>query len=455
MNLKHCTCLILGFGKEGKACLSYLLSEGAQYIGIADSALLEGVREQYPQVKKWYLGEGWQESVYDYDVILKSPGIPFHYVSNCSGKISGATQIFLEKHRDKTIAITGTKGKSTSVSLLQHILKTLGVNSLLGGNIGTPPLDMLDTEAEIYILELSSYQLETLGISPRVGVVLNIFPDHLDHHESFEAYRNAKLRIGAFQEEGDVVILPGSKKNEYLPLLSESSTKKYFGDASARAYIREGVFYVCDLSGSEIPLTATTDIPLKGNGILLNACAVIECLLTAEELGLLENINWDAVRLALKTYTPLPHRLQEVVSSNGILFVNDSISTIPEATINALEVYGDSVETLILGGYDRGIPYRILEEYLPSTKVKNIIFFPPAGSRILKEIKENFSESYAHVNFFEVKDMQEAISNAFQHTKPGNACLLSPAAPSFGMFKNFEERGEVFMVLVKAGYEKI
>lgn len=446
---KHNTILILGFGKEGKAALSYLVQEGCQSIAVADKSLDISIAKEFPEVTDWYVGDRWLLFLSSYEVIFRSPGVPLRYLSNYSGTILSSTELFLKRHREKTIGVTGTKGKSTSVSLLHHILQGQGVGSVLGGNIGIPPLSLIDHEADVFILELSSYQLEVVTVSPRIGVLLNLFPDHLDHHGSFEQYKKAKLAIVAFQKEGDVIILPAIYREEFTELLPEASSKKYFANEGSRVYVVDDGLFVRDRDQGKILLCPVSALPLKGKGMAANVCAVLETVLAAEELMLIRKPDWNKVAQSLQSFIPLPHRLQEVCSSRGILFVNDSISTIPEATINALEVYSDKVETLILGGYDRGIPYTVLLEYLPSTSVRNLILIPPAGVRMKDEITSRFSRSYAGITIFEADTMAQAVQLAYQHTSQDKVCLLSPAAPSFGLFRNFEERGEAFMRLVK------
>lgn len=467
MDLKNKKCLILGFGREGKAGLKYLLAQGCSEIAVADQALRQEETLAYPEVHTWFSDERWLGQVDSYDVVYKSPGIPFRYVKNFKGALLSATQIFLEQKRDHTIAITGTKGKSTSATLLYHILKEMGVSVVLGGNIGVPPLDMLEMKADLFILELSSYQLEPISISPKIGVILNIFPDHLDHHESFDAYRKAKARIGAFQRRQDTIILPYGKREDFSSLINEVSLnsdkaekeevqKIYFGSKNTRdssVYLDGTSILIRDIDDggkiNEFVLCEQAETTLRGKGMLDNLCAVLECLFALRKYGHISDIPWDSVRSSLKSFSLLPHRLQEIHSVSGIVFVNDSISTIPEATINAIDVYKDTIETLILGGYDRGIPYTVLYEYLSLTTIKNIFFIPPAGARMKKEIMENFSVLLDKSACIEVPDLQTAVSLAKSSTSQGKVCLLSPAAPSFGPFKNFEERGEVFMNLVR------
>jgi UDP-N-acetylmuramoyl-L-alanine---L-glutamate ligase len=449
MELKNKRCLIMGFGKEGRACLSYLESCGVNTIGVSDQSNIEELKEQYPSVSLWHLGDTWNQSIDLYDVIFKSPGIPSRYVRDFTGAVVSATAIFLEACRDKTIAITGTKGKSTSVTLLHHLFQALGVNSVLGGNIGVPPLDMLHVDADVFVLELSSYQLEMLQVSPRIGVILNIFQDHLDHHGSLEKYQKAKLQIGKFQEEGDTIILPWGKNEELAEFLPQESDKRLFGGSDAFAFIENDVLCLRPEGSSPFPLILTVDLPYKGKGMIQNTCAVLECLDVAFQSGLIASPDWSKVCEALKSYQPLPHRMQEVRAANGTLFINDSISTVPEASIHALEVYEDSIETLILGGFDRSISYTALLEYVPHTKVKTVIFIPPAGERMYEEIKGKFQEKYRNITLYLSDSFPDIVNAAGKSTTRNGVCLFSPAAPSFGMFRNFEERGEVFMELVR------
>ncbi len=366
--------------------------------------------------------------------------MPLHVLNGANKSavpvISG-TNLFLESHREKTWAITGTKGKSTTSSLLYAALKDGGINAAFAGNIGIPALSMINHPCDLFVLELSSYQLEDCAHSPHGALFLNLFSEHLDHHQTFDAYGDAKARIAKFQNENDILILP-SHDERLTALTAESRAQRVsFGTSDSASWIESGRYRMRRKSGAVDTVCAITDTKLKGPGNCQNILAV---------LAALSNFDISAQRIAatIAAFSPLPHRLEELPSIGGISYVNDSISTVPEATINALETFGAKVKTLILGGFDRGLSFDGLAEYLVASAVETILFFPPSGARIQAAIERCCEKSQRRIQYFDVKSMDQAAALAREVTPEGHICLLSPASPSFPIFKNFEERGELF-----------
>jgi len=435
--------LLLGFGEEGRASLEYAVACGASEIAVADQAstVLLSTTEAH-LVSRVFSGADWLAGLRDYDVIIRSPGVPLRYLSEIRKtapqiRITSGTDIFLERHRDKTIAVTGTKGKSTTSSLIHHMLVTAGIDSQLGGNIGIPALKLIDTPAQFYVLELSSYQLADATHSPNTAVILNLYPEHLDHHGSFASYGEAKANIARFQRLGDRLILP----DESAPLRNITSGMAaevvFWGPPTSRAWVENNTFFYRCRKGAIHRVCATDEPLLKGPG---NQRNILAALATVSHL----EISSSALHQAIATFRPLPHRLETVAVVNEVTYVNDSISTVPEATMNALETFGEQVQTVILGGYDRGVSFEGLANHILQSPIKKILLFAPSGERIARALREHPKFPDKNLDLIDVTSMSEAVSYAALHTAASSVCLLSPASPSFPLFKNFQERGNAF-----------
>jgi len=436
--------LLLGLGREGNATLNFLLdTHPSAVISVADqSGDLVLTDTQRAGISKCYLKDKWLEGVGEAEAIIVTPGIPRTVRDevkkrNPKATITSATQIFLERHRAKVWGVTGTKGKSTTSSLLSATLNACGIRAVLCGNIGIPALSVIDQEADVYVMELSSYQLEDLTVSPHGALFLNLYPEHLDHHGSFESYRAAKLKILNYQQNEDIFARPA----EGYEFLNRSVSKQLtFSENSPSAFIRDNSYYINHQSFGVKRVCSTDETLLKGPGNRSNILAVLTALTQFD-------ITIEGISNSIKNFAPLPHRLEVVGTFKGITFINDSISTVPQATINALETFGNDVETLILGGFDRGVSFEELAKYLAHSNVKNLILFPPSGARIVDTITQN-SDQDSFV-FHYVDTMTAAVQLSYDVTSAGKICLLSPASPSFPIFKNFEERGRYFREGVK------
>jgi UDP-N-acetylmuramoylalanine--D-glutamate ligase len=449
IDLAHKKVLIVGFGGEGRANLRYAAARGAQSIAICDQTQqLEISSDDRKLVERIFTGDTWLEAAHTYDIIMRSPGVPLHLLDAVIKRspqiqVTSSTDIFLSKHRDRTIAITGTKGKSTTTSLLHRILCAAGYDAHIGGNIGIAAISLIDTSAAIYVLELSSYQLEDINHSPHRAILLNLYPEHLDHHGDFERYAAAKARIATNQRPSDLLILP-----EEAHILSSSTnrspaSRSYFSGQNAQAWIEDDTYFYYDTHGRRTSLCSVNDTKLKGPGNRQNILAVLTALQSF-------TIPREILAETIANFAPLPHRLEEVGVAFGVRYINDSISTVPEACMNALETFGDEVKTIILGGYDRGVSFDNLAHYLLSSAVENAILFPPSGARIEAAIAQLAAATGARqILFTHVQSMSEAITTASHVTPQGSICLLSPASPSFPIFKNFEERGQRFRECVR------
>ena len=340
-------------------------------------------------------------------------------------RITNSTQIFLDEATAKgalVIGVTGSKGKSTTASLLYEILKAGGKHVSLVGNIGEPAISHVKeaNPNKIFVQEMSSYQLMDLQSSPQIAVVTAFFPEHLNYHGSLDAYRDAKTHITRFQKKGDIVFFNAQSEG-------------------ARLIAKEG-------KGQKIPfLQKDAPIGLKetkliGNHNLGNIAAAF---LVGKHLGISDDVSIGAIR----SFKSLPHRLQPCGEHHGIEWVDDAISTTPESAIAALDALGKNVATLILGGQDRGNDFTELTDRIARSSVGTVILMGESGVRIRAALER----ATALVDIYDATSMTEAVALAKTHTRIPSPksqvpiCLLSPASPSYGMFKNFEERGNAFL----------
>lgn len=434
---------ILGFGREGRATLPWVLKAGcASKVAIVDRNPVELPEDlkSFADDIELITGEDYQKCLNDFDVIFKSPGIVLEQDKDFyTCKILSEMDIFFERYKNQIIGITGTKGKSTTTTLMYHVLKTAGKKALLAGNIGIPVFDIAEgiDEDTILVVELSCHQLEYATISPYIGVLLNIHEEHLDHYGTMEKYTAAKENIYKNMVAGDTVfcqqiIAPTDSLAEVVTVAARDLS----GDNKADIFVDGATIKYGDLV-YEIPVD---EIALMGNHNYYDIAFVYGI---AKKFGL----DDQAIEEGIKTYETLPHRLQRIGVVNGVTYYDDSISTIDETTIQALNTLKNA-GTVIIGGMDRGISYETLEEYLSTATVENIILMEATGKRIFEEIKTNYPDFNNIERIKVVEHLEDAVKLAKELTKEGQSCVMSPAAASYGIFKNFEERGEVFKKLV-------
>lgn len=416
--IKDKSICILGFGREGRSTYeAFTKAGGFKSITVCD---LNQVNCEGANI---ITGKDYQKNLDQYDIIMKSPGIVLeeNALSDFS-KLYSQTEIFLSVYRDRTIGITGTKGKSTTSSLIYHVLNTCGKNAVLLGNIGIPAFDGIVNEGDVIVFELSSHQLEYTSVAPHTAVLLNIFPEHLDHYGTFEKYYDAKKHIFRYQNKGDVLICG----EDVIPQEPCQSSVTVFGK-KGDVIIRPDSFVV---NGEEIHLDSSC--PLLGAHNVNN---IAVAYLAAAPYG----ITKEEFLSALATFKTLPHRLEKIGEKDGIIYYDDSISTCSQTTIQALSSLGN-VGTVLIGGMDRGIDYSPLVEFLTTYNIPNVIFMYDTGRRIMAEFEGKNHKFTAHF----ASDLLEAVNLAKAVTPKGSVCLLSPAAASYGFFKNFEDRGNQF-----------
>ncbi len=431
--------LILGFGREGRSTYK-LLRELYPKLEICISDINVSIAEEKalqddPYVS-WVLGEGYMKALPLFELVFKTPGISLSdYQKPVNQEVSSQTDLFIKLFSKQIIGVTGTKGKSTTVSLIHHLLNEAGNESLLVGNIGLPAMEIIGQikEDTVIVYELSSHQLEYCHDSPHIAVFLNLYEEHLDHYISYLAYQMAKVSITKYQTKDDYFIY----NNDNLILknrVEECDTKAIRIPFSHKkmegsSYINKTGFVLNSGVALEIDFSR---VPLAGKHNLLNILAAFNACaawgLTANELV-----------SGLYSFKSLPHRLEFVGKYNGVKFINDSIATIPEATIKAIETY-DDLDTLILGGFNRCIDYSLLIEFLQKKAISNLILMGEVGDLLKVQLEEVHCTS----KLLLAKDMDEVVRLVYQYTKEGKTCLLSPAASSYDSFKNFEDRGDQY-----------
>lgn len=441
--LKNKNVAILGFGVEGKSTYNFIRRYAPnQVLTIIDKNDLSDLEliknDKYLNLVS---GEDYLENLDKYDLIIKSPGISFKDVdlTNLTNKITSQLELALMFYKHNIIGITGTKGKSTTSSLLYEVLKEQKKDVFLLGNIGKPILDEIETFTEdtILVIEMSSHQLEFINVSPHYGIILNLFEDHLDHAGSVKHYHECKMNMFKYQEKSDIAIYCNDnealneqiKNNDYQGTMYKFQANNSQVDTKT-IYI-DGDYVVFD--GEKL-----YDIRSHRNLIgehNLNNIMVVLMLVRLLNLDLIKAIN------VINNFKGLPHRMEYVGTYEDVIYYSDTIATIPAATIAAIKSL-KKVGTLIFGGMDRGINYDELINYLNNCQIKNIICMPTTGEKIGKQLLPN-------KNIYFVKTLEEAVVLAHSVTEKGTICLLSPAAPSYEYYKNFEAKGLAYQELIK------
>src|SRR5574344_719697 len=411
--LKDKRILLAGYGREGKS--SHRLIK--ELLPNAEVTVAEGNDAILSEVSKGY------------DLIIKSPGIPtFIFEGVCPlNTITSQTDLFLQTYASQTLGVTGTKGKSTTTNLLAAIMQRCNPNTVMAGNMGIPLFDIIPqlNEQSLVVAEFSCHQLENIHRAPHTSILLNLFQEHLDHYHSYLDYQLAKLNIALQQHQDDSFFY--CSDNAELATLVEKRKSEMKGDVISYSLHSELAQHL-----------STLPRHLQGDHNLSNLVAVF---LAARSLGAPEDVIYNTI----SDFKGLEHRLGFVATKHNITFYNDSISTIPEAceaAVGALK----QVDTLILGGFDRGIDYSSLGKFLASSAINNLVFVGAAGKRILEEYQ--IANPTVARNLLIENDYEKIVPWCFSHTTPGEICLLSPAAASYDAFKNFEERGRKFKQLI-------
>lgn len=448
--------LILGLGIEGKSAINFL-GKNFKDINYKKLYILDKLKtneeveelvkaeaqKNIQEINAEYIDKRLYDSILEkdedskynlknYDIILKSPGVKLNETidKKYKDKLYSQIEIFLKYFPGLVIGITGTKGKSTTSSLMHFVLEKCGYKSYLMGNIGNAVMYNLNEikEENIAVIELSSFALENIKSACNIALITNIFVAHLDHHKDLDDYINSKIKIF---------------KNIDYYIKNKNNTKKYnyfkkYITEETENYIKSGYKDAICIKELDIHIVKTN---LLGDHNILNAKAVKKVLLDLNNNLDFKKLNEENIDSAIKEFKGLKHRLELVYKDENIRYINDSIATVPESTINALKSVPDT-ETLIMGGDDKMMPTEKLIKYInelvenKNSKLKNIILLPDSGERI----KNDFAKK---INIILVKNVREAVNLAKKIHKKGSV-LLSPAARSYGYYKSFEDRGDQF-----------
>lgn len=430
---------ILGFGKEGKSTYNFI----RRYLSNQKITIIDK-KEQVLDDENVNIisGDNYLDNLGIYDFIIKSPGITLKDIdiTNFKDRITSQLELVLEVYRNNVIGITGTKGKSTTTSLIYEIISKQKDNVFILGNIGIPLLDQVEeyNENSTLVIEMSSDQLEFVHNSPHISIILNLFEDHLDHAGTIEHYHDSKLNIFKYQTESDYCIY--SDDNNYLHERMKSDIYKgqrynirfdnEYNELNCTRIINNEVYLNNELLYVDGNRELIGDHNLKN---IMFALTVVKIL----------NLDLLKAKDTIVTFKGLKYRMEKIGTFDEITYYNDTIATIPDATINAIEAI-KNVDTLIFGGMDRGIDYTKLINFLRESNISNLVCMPTTGTNIGKILENDTNKKIFYTN-----SLEEAHKFAKENTKKGYSCLLSPAASSYEFFKNFEEKGQVFENIVR------
>lgn len=436
---------IVGIGREGVSSANYLGRDNN--IWLVDQKKESEIPKDMLRLlqikpKGLYFKNEQPKTVIDF--VVRSPGvrtdnIAVRKLTENGARVTSQVKIFFDQFKGTTIGVTGTKGKGTTSTLIYEILKESGNHVVLAGNIGVPPLDILDKvdENSTVVLELSSFQLIDLEKSPHIAVVLMITSEHLDWHPNSQAYRQAKQSIVKYQTKDDFAVINKDFSGS-SSFANFTKAKVYFVSQKEETnglFIKENKIFSKINKSKE--LIDTNEIVLPGRHNLQN-------IMAAASVAQILNMDNDITRKVIKSFKGLKHRLQIVNEINGVLFINDSISTTPETVMAAIDAFSRP-KILILGGSSKNSSFKSLAVKIHQDKtIKAIVFIGKEGTRIKAEIEKaggfmgKYLEGAASMNDATTKSKEEAVA--------GDVVILSPACASFDMFKNYEDRGNQFMM---------
>ncbi len=441
---------VLGLGREGLDLLRFFHKLKIRPVGLNATEILT-THPDYREIKKLTsgvrTGDNYLAGLTDFDLIFRSPGVPLDLPAIKKAirrgvAVSSLTRLFFDLCPAKIIGVTGTKGKSTTASLIYHLLGGgLKGKVYFGGNIGYPPLRLLAklTKQDVIVLELSSFQLEDLAKSPHIAVVLPVVPEHLDRHKTFKKYLDAKLNLVKHQGKNDFTIVNADEKiSPSIVRAAKGRVIKY----SRRKILPRGVYIAGEeiiyrdvKSGRRQVILPTKDIPLQGQHNISN-------VLTALTVALLLGVSPERLRRRIKTFRGLEHRLEMVGHRGKVQFVNDSMATTPVATIAALHTLAGPI-SLILGGSTKKENFIELVRLLAFKDIRGIVLIGDTAEKLFRL----FKTAKVKFPFIKAKTFLAAVQQAYQYARPEGTVLLSPACASFGWFKDAYDRGAQFKKL--------
>ena len=446
MDIQGKKCLVVGAGRSGIASSSFLLRKKA-LVTLTDINP-DGENELLNQLRKSGLKTifGHYPSVTkeNFDLLIVSPGVPSDIPPTVSARllgilVLGELELAYRFAKSPLVAITGTNGKTTTTSLIGEIFKAAGVNTMVGGNIGLPLINAVDEygSQDMLVVEVSSFQLETVEhFNPKAAVVLNISPDHLDRHGSMTNYIAIKERIFARQEADDFTILNYDDSQTRAMAKHTNGKVTFFSqkcNLDEGILVREGIITIrCNKIDTDILPVSQLSIPGAHN---------LENALAATAAAYVLGVDIKALKKALKAFPGVEHRLKAVAEKKGVLYVNDSKGTNPDASIKALESY-DRPIILIAGGRNKGSDFTKFAQLIKK-KVRLLVVLGECATEI-----EQAAHKEGFLNILRAPDFHAAVFAAHKAAQPGDVVLLSPACASWDMFKNYEERGDLFKKIV-------
>ena len=451
MELKDKRVLVVGLGRSGVAAALFLQDHGAR-VSVSDTKSEAQLEKELPALLDRGIpletGQHSERTFRDQDLIVVSPGVPsdqpqLQHARALGIPVIGEVELAFRFRQGKVIAITGSNGKTTTTTLVGEILRKSGKKTLVGGNIGTPVISLAGKSSpeHLLVLEISSFQLETIEqFRPWIAAILNITPDHLDRHRTFQAYIDAKARIFENQRAGDFGLLnaddptSAALKNKIKGLPFWFSRKQPVENGT---YVRDGQI-IFRSSGQDAPVLPVADIQLKGAHNLENVLAAV-CV------SMVAGCQAQQVRQAVVEFQGVEHRLEPVATIHGVSYYNDSKATNVDATIKALESFPGNIH-IILGGKDKGSDYTVLVPLLRE-RAKAAYLIGAATEKIAEQIKGATRLVYSGT-------LDHAVRQASDAASSGDIVLLAPACASFDQFENYEQRGRIFKQLVHALAEK-
>jgi UDP-N-acetylmuramoylalanine--D-glutamate ligase len=437
--------LVVGLGRSGVASALFLQSRGAR-VTVSDAKSEDQLREQIPTLLDAGIavetGAHGERTFRNQDLIVVSPGVPVDAEPLVQARalgqpVIGEIELAFQFLNGPIVAITGSNGKTTTTTLVGEIIAACGFNTLVGGNIGTAAISLTEkaTPETAIVLEVSSFQLETIrSFRPKVAVVLNVTPDHLDRHHTFKAYVDAKARIFENQQADDFAVL--NADDPTCVELAERTRAQVFWfsrehEVESGSFVRDGQI-VFRGNGLAQTVLAVPEIPLKGSHNLENVLAAV-CA------GALMGCAPENIRNAIVNFKAVEHRLEYVATIGGVEYYNDSKATNVDATMKALQSFPAKIH-LILGGKDKGSDYTMLNDLLRE-RVKSVYTIGAAAEKIQSHIKGT-------TQIVSSGTIEAAVKQASSIAQPGDVVLLAPACASFDQFQNYEHRGRVFKELV-------
>jgi len=447
MELKNKRVLVVGLGKSGVAAAFFLADRGAK-VTVSDAKSEAQLEKQIPALLDRGIaletGTHNERTFRDQDLIVVSPGVPsdqpqLQHARALGIPVIGEVELAYRFLQGKVIAITGSNGKTTTTTLAGEILNKSGKKTLVGGNIGTPVISLVGQSSpeHLLVLEISSFQLETIQqFKPWIAAILNITPDHLDRHHTFQAYIDAKARIFENQQAGDFGLLNLDDPTSAALKDKVKGTLYWF---SRRQPVENGTYLSQDQivfrnSGHETPVLPISEIQLKGAHNLENVLAAV-CV------GMLAGCEPQQVRRAVAEFGGVEHRLEPAGNVRGVAYYNDSKATNVDATIKALEAFPGNIH-IILGGKDKDSDYTVLTSLLRE-RTKSAYLIGAAAEKIASQIQ-------GATRIVHSGTLDRAVRQASEAAAPGDIVLLAPACASFDQFENYEQRGRVFKELVRA-----